>query len=269
MKKHHFEKHWNFSNNTQMEYSQDKGLSLSPPSSSAGRVNMFSVLPQEIIQLIFSFLSIKDLSYCVKPVCKIFHQLTDVRSEKQLWKLALERDWHYLSKGNSISERLSEIGEIQWSIQERGYFNIAKTLCYQISGKQDKDWVIILKKNGEEMIEGRLIDNKLEGRCRHVFGYGHVYEGEWKQNKREGRGTVRSKNGDVYEGQWVADTPHGKGKWKSINGFIYEGEWKQGKAEGKGTCYYSNGNMYEGEWKNDCMHGKGISMWAGGRNLSR
>ena len=105
---------------------------------------------------------------------------------------------------------------------------------------------------------------QMEGRGKHTYASGNVYEGEWKAGLKKGWGKYTFANGDVYSGQFKAGKREGCGKHAYANGDVFEGQWKAGLKEGWGTYTYSNGDVYQGQFKAGKREGCGKHTFANG-----
>ena len=227
----------------------------------------FGIIPMEILQHIFSFLNLIDISRSVRRVCQMFATATHTKHEKIFWRTVLQNDWNQISHKSDKSEKLEEIEEVAWSISERGEFLVGKTLWMQHKGKNDTEWGIV--KTPEGMQEGRMENGGLVGRGKETSDNGNEFEGEWKDDKREGKGLYRWKaadrfHGDVYYGDWKNDNIEGIGTYKFNDGSLYEGEWKNSRREGHGTMIYINGSVYVGQFKKGAADGEGTLKFEDG-----
>ena len=214
-------------------------------SSRVPSMGVFGMIPNEIIEVMFTFLSLVEIEKSVRRVCKVFYQITDPKQEESrtmlFWKNIVVRDVRELMK-------IGLIEDVEWSIQQRGYYRVGKTLWLESQNKLDEDWIIHVKLS----MTGKLIS----------------YEGQRQKGQRTGRARIRYVDGTVYEGQVQNDDREGKGIMKYADGSNYEGEWKANLREGKGTMKYADGSSYEGGWSESFYYGEGIERDAQGREYS-
>jgi hypothetical protein len=145
----------------------------------------------------------------------------------------------------------------------------------------------VLSFKNDNIYEGDIENNFLNGKGKYKWSNGTIYEGDFKSNTlngvgsyfwidgswyngevscglRNGYGTYQCpNNGPVYTGQWVNGQRHGKGKitFNSQEDSFYDGEWSNDKQCGMGIRQYSSGNVYNGQWKEGQRHGKGTMHW--------
>ena len=230
-------------------------------------LGMFSVISIEIVQQIFMWLSLVEIVESVKRVCKWFAQATDVEQENMFWKKILKRDWKntmielFNLQNNTyfdFTEGFFELSNVEWSIQQRGYYNVGKTMWMQVNNKMDHDWLIQVSDYDEDenyrglsVYEGTHKNRVKSGRGRFKCLVGDVdegyvdrytYEGEWHNNSKHGRGTMKFANGDVYKGGWRDNLRHGRGTSKFANGNSYVGDWVDG-VQGRLTMTYPDGSL--------------------------
>ena len=65
---------------------------------------------------------------------------------------------------------------------------------------------------GGYLDEGWVIDNKLNGKGRHIWKSGNYYIGQFKNGQKNGHGEYYDLNGDKYTGMWLNHNRHGYGK---------------------------------------------------------
>jgi len=217
----------------------------------------FSVLPMEVLMLIFSHLDVKG----VCRMCNVCKQFKILGEDEEIWrKLArnldtlqieykpLERSWRWLCRASlhifKENEKKNSPGTYIWPNpiqQEDGRLPIADT-------KYSGDWK----------------DDKRHGYGTYYWSNGSLYSGEWVDDKREGYGTRVWPNKNRYTGQYLNHKRHGEGEFTFSNGSIFTGTFEDNKFI-KGTYTWPNGRVYNGEWNNIFRHGKGSYWWPDGR----
>lgn len=223
-------------------------------------VNPIFLLPEVMMNHIFSYASTADITQRIVLVCKMFQKIIDSqhqwkertnrlygkdKAEKfflntQNWKAA-----YILGPGCSISEWKTGIGHF-----------IGKKVCpnkYIEKG---------------EFQNYRLINGKK------TWADGTVYKGEFENGELNGTG--QKIYGTIFKGQFDnsmltngMSTPAGEGVFPPYRmsngqgtitfpaGTIYKGQFKDGKLNGQGVIILPNGVIYESEFKDDKLHGQG------------
>ena len=221
------------------------------------------LMPPEVTQCIFGWLTLEEICKSVMRVCRGFWEMTHPKQDK-FWKEILLKDWAIISQKNTfLSSTLENLASIQWSIHERGWFRVGKTLWKQHKGKYDEWGIMTIRKDGS-MYQGGIKKGKKDGRGKEDC-LGEEYEGEFKDDQRSGRGKLTYKgSGDIYEGEFL-NQKWGQGvySWKR-DGRVYNGQWQWDEMQGKGTMNYSDGGHYQGDWKAGKRHGKGTMKYADG-----
>ena len=228
-------------------------------------------LPIEIIQMVFSFLTIPQVCLNVRNVCRDFFQITDPEKQRFFWRLLLEANWLLLSRENQTTNTIHSITSLTWSVEERGYYGLIKTLWAQHKGRTDKEWLIQTKNKSQVLYQGeqgkqwrrkgRILylggvtsndhDKNIQWQTKPHFnklGDECDYSGEWKNNMKNGTGIMTYSDGSVYEGQWRDNCRHGIGCYTTNDGSVFVGEWSGDKKNGAGMIQYNNGSVFEGSW---------------------
>ena len=245
------------------EFGTDKEIEIA----AVDVTGFFGLLPPETIQNVFASLSAIQICKYVKLVCRLFEQVTD-RKENVLWKKVLQNDWSNIMQNQDFRYMgLLSLDQIKWSVDERGYFPVLKTLWLQSKRKTDKSWMFHKKNSRFYEGEPSLANQCLHGRGKRTAINDRTEKysiGNWKDGELDGIGTMVHTNGDVYEGEWKFGRMVGKGTYKFANGSLYEGDWKLSVKEGTGTFKFAHGDVYTGDWKNGEMEGQGVYKWIQG-----
>ena len=114
------------------------------------------------------------------------------------------------------------------------------------------------------IIQGNIIDGKLNGKGQIIFPNGVIYNGEFKDDKLNGQGVVRVPDGGHFEGNFKDNLLNGKGKIITEDNIEISGYFIAGKLDGQGKIQFPNGAVHKGEFKNDKLNGKGKIIESGG-----
>jgi len=238
----------------------------------SSEMGYFSVLPEEVIQTIFSHMNLQSLCRIYR-VCKLFKRLAD---DEAIWqhmcqKLVLiprpeKRSWKWFCKSEMClfkeGEQKNGPGTYKWPCKstEKG----------KHENKYSGDWMED-KRHGfgtyhwcnGSMYTGEWKDDRRDGSGIRVWPNGNKYVGEYKNHKRHGNGEFTFSNGSIFKGNFE-ENKFIFGTYKWPNGRIYKGEWNNIYRHGKGTYWWPDGRSYDGEWKNDKRHGRGSYSWPDG-----
>lgn len=107
-----------------------------------------------------------------------------------------------------------------------------------------------------DCVEGDCVN----GKGRHIYSNGDVYEGDFKLYVPDGKGKTSYANGDVYVGDYKVGRRAGKGKFTWANGDVYEGDWKASQRNGSGKFTYANGQVLVGVFQDDVWLGTAASV---------
>jgi hypothetical protein len=183
----------------------------------------FSLIPNDITNIIFSFLdSIKD-SFSLLVVCKRFHQM--LKPNEQHWKRLCLEFWSTIWNHN-LSAIQGE-GQMKW-------FWVSHCFANELFSNNDGDMMIGTRKYG---IKVQLQDvyigsfdgnNRLNGHGMWYDGY-MKYVGQLEHGRFEGPGTLTYSSEVKYEGIWCDNTLHGHGTITYSDGISYQGEWDLGR----------------------------------------
>jgi len=151
----------------------------------------FSVLPMEVLMLIFGHLDVTGLCK-MSSVCKQFSLLGD---DQGLWK--------NLSITNLDSQQL----EHKPTKRTWRWLCRASLRVFKEGEIKDGPGSFVWSLNPSQTEEGRPAE--ISGK----------YSGDWKDNKRHGFGTYYWSNGSLYTGEWVDDKREGFGTrvWPNKN----------------------------------------------------
>jgi hypothetical protein len=221
------------------------------PESRSGN-GLFSILPQEMIQLIMMQLNNpRDLLCALGATNKQFNAL--VSEASQIWSALLRAQYptrdtthHLLTAHNTPryvyiwlhysptalpleSQSLREFGTFSWFEQQHA-------VIYQ--GE---------RKNG-----------KPHGWGKFTFPNGSTYTGQWCEGERNGFGVRVWSDGGKYEGEWRKNKREGHGTHSRANGTCYTGEWKKNRRDGWGVFQWSDGDKYYGHWHQSRRLGLGV-----------
>ena len=71
----------------------------------------------------------------------------------------------------------------------------------------------LTNEEGDQLYEGYMKNNRMEGRGRLITDDGTVYEGFWKADQLNGKCKIIQSDGIVYIGNFVDDRKHGQESW--------------------------------------------------------
>lgn len=121
--------------------------------------------------------------------------------------------------------------------------------------------------NGDNY-NGKIINNKREGKGKLIFASGGYYNGEFRNDHYDGYGTLCSKN-TIYHGEFSKGERKGKGKSENIQeGTEFLGNWENNKKNGFGKEIYSEGTVFEGNYVDGLKKGKGVIKFPNGLKYS-
>lgn len=118
----------------------------------------------------------------------------------------------------------------------------------------------------EEIKEGCLTGNCINGKGQYAWGDGSKYEGEYQGGEIHGKGRYSWPDGSYYDGNWKKGVRHGYGIYLSEKGLRKAGDWENDKLvklESEQTAptatvsTQSNSGKKEGCVSGDCENGKG------------
>eukprot|EP01117_Protostelium_nocturnum_P012547 TRINITY_DN4622_c0_g1_i2.p1 TRINITY_DN4622_c0_g1~~TRINITY_DN4622_c0_g1_i2.p1 ORF type:complete len:498 (+),score=161.52 TRINITY_DN4622_c0_g1_i2:243-1736(+) len=211
----------------------------------------FSVLPLEIIHLIFTFLDHISL-FKVSLVCKTFR---DLSIDETLWEEMCHR--------NNI-DAAQKTEEKTWKWLAISRLNIWR----ENQNKNGPGTFYFAKEDGgvnkADKYSGDWIDNKREGYGVYEWAPSSSYTGYWGGDHREGHGVRLWPNGNKYIGEYANHKRHGNGEFTFTNGSVFRGRFNDNKFS-YGTYTWPNHRVYTGEWNNVYRHGKGHYSWPDGR----
>ena len=95
------------------------------------------------------------------------------------------------------------------------------------------------------------------GRGRHAWPDGSVYEGEFRAGLPHGRGHYRRTDGLEYRGHFRDGAFDGEGQMTWPGGRTYTGAFVDGRITGEGRFEYADGSRYLGPLENGRPHGLG------------
>jgi len=241
----------------------------------------FSVLPMEVLMLIFGYLDVNGMCK-MTCVCK---QFSVIGEDEGLWrKLAhrfldtqqiehkpTKRSWRWLVRATlrifKEGEVKDEPGTYVWVLnpsQTEDGRTLADTSRYSGDWKENKrhGFGTYYWSNGS-LYTGEWFDDKREGFGTRVWPNKNRYTGEYQNHKRHGTGEFTFSNGSVFTGTFE-DNKFIKGTYTWPNGRVYNGEWNNIFRHGKGSYWWPDGRTYVGDWRNDKRHGTGVYSWPDG-----
>lgn len=263
----------------------------------------FSLLPEELVFEIFSFLHGSDICNGVEKVCKGWRRLA---KDDQLWLSLVRRaadpvdedsfrkpafkswKWLYSSQNLILSdlEKQKDLTVGRYECAEWIYEGDWKDGKH--SGYGRKTWKNIKKEGEEDESSLREEENQNQNNAAPLDQVNanqtqeqgqaspqpqrkqikkpflSYYEGEWKDNKEHGKGKRVFEEDHYYIGLWKEGEREGFGFYHWPNKTFYEGEFKEGFRHGHGTYTWSEKAKYIGQWQKGIEHGKGIRSWADG-----
>eukprot|EP01088_Endostelium_zonatum_P007635 TRINITY_DN19975_c0_g1_i1.p1 TRINITY_DN19975_c0_g1~~TRINITY_DN19975_c0_g1_i1.p1 ORF type:complete len:302 (+),score=54.53 TRINITY_DN19975_c0_g1_i1:163-1068(+) len=201
-------------------------------------LGLWSVLPAELSLMIFTYLSLFDVVKSISVVCSTFYRLISYKQEQGFW-CKIVKD--LIQSDVLVQKEVTRLSKIDWSISQKGWFNVGKTLLLQSRGKVYQEWTII---------EGtsKVRNEKSQNNTIKKIPDGAVYEGQWRNGKLEGVGKYSYPDGGFYIGDFKDNRFEGKGTRRYLNGEFYEGQWKDGNKHGKGRVVYPDGRAMDEEW---------------------
>jgi len=234
----------------------------------------FSILPNELLCMVFSFIRQDKTFARMNQVNKAWNHFATVAWRQFCFERSLLDDEEFWKKHGKTWTWLIQAQQRDMKDQKSG-------VGYLIFGeKQRYEGDIVNNKRsgwGREITNGNVYkgcwnDDMKEGNGELILHTGAKYVGSWKNNKKNGYGSYTFPNGDHYEGDWKDDMKDGpglytfgKGKWE---GDRYQGEWKENKKWGKGVYTWKDGDKYEGEFEEDNFSGYGTYFFACGDKYS-
>eukprot|EP01118_Nematostelium_gracile_P014162 TRINITY_DN5467_c0_g1_i1.p1 TRINITY_DN5467_c0_g1~~TRINITY_DN5467_c0_g1_i1.p1 ORF type:complete len:452 (+),score=93.52 TRINITY_DN5467_c0_g1_i1:185-1357(+) len=235
----------------------------------------FSVVPKEVLLLIFSYLGIPGL-LSASCVCKPFYEYSQdeylwktlaksLLDEHQIENKPMARTWRWLcvSLFRTFKEGAFKDGPGVYRFPNQ-VANGGQESRYSGDWKDDKrhGYGTFTWANGSLYI-GEWVEDKREGFGTRIWPNKNRYTGQYKNHKRHGKGEFTFSNGSVFTGTFE-DNKFIKGTYTWPNGRVYDGEWDNIFRHGKGSYWWPDGRTYEGEWKNDKRHGNGTYKWPDG-----
>eukprot|EP01117_Protostelium_nocturnum_P009772 TRINITY_DN3492_c0_g1_i1.p1 TRINITY_DN3492_c0_g1~~TRINITY_DN3492_c0_g1_i1.p1 ORF type:complete len:488 (-),score=176.86 TRINITY_DN3492_c0_g1_i1:108-1571(-) len=232
----------------------------------------FSVLPEELIHQIFTFLDHISLLK-MSQVCTKFREM---ERDDSLWENICFRNeippeekvegkswkWMALSRLRVWPEKARRNGPGTWYYEQKE--EGGTTDSYIGDWEDDKRsgygvyrWVL------GSSYSGNWKDDQRSGFGIRLWPNGNKYIGEYKYHKRHGNGEFTFTNGSVFRGQFN-ENKFTQGTYTWPNGRVYTGQWNNVYRHGHGHYLWPDGRTYRGEWRKDKRHGEGIYTWSDG-----
>jgi len=241
----------------------------------------FSVLPEELVLLIFSFLEMKEVCNA-RLTCVRWASLGNDDSLLQLiiskkaippaqahMPTIVERDWKwvYLSQNRVMMQKdqdvMDGVGSARLSSGARydGEWKEGKENGYGVKFWPIKVEIISKQTDVQSgLTSGEPAKKDNPAPSKHMIEYDR-YEGMWKDGWEHGVGKYTWADGSVYRGDWVEGKRSGQGVYAWPNGSTYVGEWKDGHQEGWGIYRWPSGSLYMGGWRGGNQDGWGVKSW--------
>ena len=185
-------------------------------------MDYFGWIPNDIVNIILSFVDSIDDSLTLLLVCKRFHHL--LRTNEGRWRSLCLEFW------NDFKQQLTQQGGRDYCIE--GQYNLERaqresgkdwlwfSQCFANRRVFKSDWAIWIgptpgktvngwgiKINRESATIGNFIENELNGDGTFRYNTGVKYEGEWDKDSFHGLGSIIYPDGIQYQGQWNMDKP--------------------------------------------------------------
>ena len=174
-------------------------------------------LPPPLLNEIFSYLSIPNLTKRVFLVCKDFKKIGDGEIQ---WKERAIRVYGEINAAKFFSKITN------WKL----VFISGPSLEVTQKKQEQADGHFRGKRmNADRSIEEGEFQNYVHFvKGKRIEADGTIFEGEFKNHKLTGIGKVMTPNGDIWEGEFKDNTIDGWGKVTSSNGVVFEGKFIKG-----------------------------------------
>lgn len=127
-------------------------------------------------------------------------------------------------------------------------------ICYKFTSYCFKPKKTILSDG--TIVEGKLVNGKLQGKGKITYPNGYVKEGFFKDGLLNGQGSL-IEDKFIKTGEFKNDVLHGKGKQVEDTS-VYEGMFKEGSFTGPNGTYTSLYQIEKGEFKDFYLCGEGM-----------
>ena len=203
-------------------------------------MDYFGWIPNDIVNIILSFVDSIDDSLTLLLVCKRFHHL--LRINEGRWRSLCLEFWR------DFKQQLTQQGGWDYCIE--GEYNLE-----WIQRESGKDWFWFSRCFANGIVfkggYGAVWIGPTPGKTVNGWGIRVDFKlidiGNFIEDILNGDG-VRIWPNRKYVGQIVGDWYHGHGTLTYNSGVKYEGEWNRGRFHGMGSITYPDGIQYQGQW---------------------